>query len=192
MSLLNFSNWFPDVHLSNKGTGRNYGIEFTLERNFEQNFYCMATGSIYQSSFTALDGVERDTRYDAGYAANLLLGKEFLFGENKNNVIGLNAKVSFIGGNKYTPINLQASQDAGYPVYSDQTLSKKGDDIFFINFGITYRLDKSKVSHSIKLDFQNLTNNKARVDEYYNSRTNQIEYSTQLSFIPNIIYTIKF
>ncbi|MBK7130650.1 MAG: TonB-dependent receptor [Crocinitomicaceae bacterium] len=192
MSLLNFSNWFPDVHLANEGTGRNYGIEFTLERNFEKSFYCMATGSIYQSSFTALDGIERDSRYDAGYAANLLLGKEFLFGENKNNVIGLNAKVSFIGGNRYTPINLQASQDAGYPIYSDKTLSEKGDDIFFINFGITYRLDKSKVSHSIKLDFQNLTNNKARVNEYFNSRTNQIEYSTQLSFIPNIIYTIKF
>lgn len=192
LSLLNFSNWFPDVHLINKGTGRNYGIEFTLERNFEKNFYCMATGSIYQSSFTALDGIERDSRYDAGYAYNLLFGKEFLFGEQKNNVIGLNSKVSYIGGNRYIPVDLQASQNAGYPIYSSNILSAKGDDIFFINFGITYRLDKPKASHSIKLDFQNLTNNKAHVDEYFNSRTNQIEYSTQLSFIPNIIYTIKF
>jgi hypothetical protein len=192
MSLLNFSNWFPDVHLTNKGTGRNYGIEFTFERNFEKNFYCMATGSIYQSSFTALDGIERDTRFDAGYASNLLFGKEFLFGKEKNNVIGLNTKVSFIGGNRYTPVDLLASQDAGYLIYSDKILSAKGDDIFFINFGVTYRLDKPRASHSIKIDFQNLTNNKARVNEYFNSRTNQIEYSTQLAFIPNIIYTIKF
>jgi hypothetical protein len=192
LSLINYSNWFPDVHLVNKGTGRNYGAEVTLERSFQNDYYFMMTGSLYQSSYTALDGIERDSRYDAGYAANFLFGKEFKFGDEKNNTIGLNTKFSLLGGNRYTPIDLQASQDAGYTVLQNKPYASKGDDIFFINLGVTYRLDKPRASHSIKIDIQNLTNNKAAVNEYYNSRTGQIEKSTQLSLIPNLVYTIKF
>jgi len=192
LSLINYSNWFPDVHLVNKGTGRNYGAEMTLERSFQKDYYFMITGSLYQSSYTALDGIERDSRYDAGYAANILFGKEFKFGNQKNNTIGLNIKSSYIGGNRYTPIDLAASQDAGYGILQKTPYSAKGDDIFFINLGVTYRLEKPRASHSIKIDIQNLTNNKAAVNEYYNERTQKIEHSTQLSFIPNLVYTIKF
>lgn len=192
LSLINYSNWFPDVHLVNKGTGRNYGIEFTLEKSFQQNYYFLATGSVYQSSYTALDGIERDSRYDAGYAANLLFGKEFKFGEEKNNTLGFNTKISTIGGNRYTPVDLAASQNAGYTILQNKPYSAKGETIFFVNFGVTWRLDKPKASHSIKIDIQNMTNNKAKVSEYYNSRTGKLEYSTQLTFVPNLIYTIKF
>jgi hypothetical protein len=192
LSLINWSNWFPSVHLVNEGRGRNYGVEMTLERFFEKNYYFLLTGSAYQSSYTAMDGIERDSRYDAGYASNFLFGKEFKFGETKNNTIGINTKISLIGGNRYTPIDLAASQSAGYGIRSDIPYSAKGDNIFFVNFGVTYRLDKPRASHAIKIDIQNLTNNQARVDDYYNPRTGQIEYSRQLPFIPNIIYTIKF
>ncbi|MBI3133456.1 MAG: TonB-dependent receptor [Bacteroidetes bacterium] len=191
-SLINYSSWFPDVHLVNRGTGRNYGVELTLERSFQKDYYFMLTGSLYQSSYTAMDGIERDSRYDAGYAANLLFGKEFKFGDQKNNTIAVNVKTSVIGGNRYTPIDLTASQNAGYTVLQNKPYSAKGDDIFFINLGVTYRLDKPRASHSIKIDIQNLTNNKAAVNEYYNQRTQEIEHSTQLSFIPNLVYTIKF
>lgn len=192
LSLINFSNWFPNEELVNKGTGRNYGAEITLERSFQNNYYFMLTGSLYQSSYTALDGIERDSRYDAGYAANFLFGKEFKFGKTKNNTLAVNIKTSYIGGNRYTPIDLTASQDAGYTILQNKPFAAKGDDIFFINLGLTYRLDKSRASHSIKIDIQNLTNNKASVNEYYNPRTGTIQHSTQLSFIPNLVYTIKF
>lgn len=192
LSLINFASWFPDMPLVNKGTGRNYGIELTLERSFQNGYYFLTTGSIYKSRYTALDGIERNTRFDAGYAANLLFGKEFKIGEKKNNVIAVNLKTSLIGGNRYTPIDLEASQNAGQTVLQNNPYSAKGDDIFFVNLGITYRLDKPRASHSIKIDIQNLTNNQARVREYYNDRTKQIDYSTQLPFIPNLVYTIKF
>jgi len=74
----------------------------------------------------------------------------------------------------------------------DEPFSTKGENVFVLNLGLTYRVDKPKVSHSFKIDVQNLTNNQAVVSEYYNSRTETIDQGYQLSFIPNIVYTLKF
>ncbi|MEM6806711.1 MAG: TonB-dependent receptor, partial [Bacteroidota bacterium] len=41
--------------LLNQGTGRNYGLEFTLERFLHNNFYFLTTLSLYQSEFS-IDG----------------------------------------------------------------------------------------------------------------------------------------
>ncbi|MCH2234821.1 MAG: TonB-dependent receptor [Crocinitomicaceae bacterium] len=194
-SAINYSSGIPGFTLVNEGTGRNYGAEFTLERFFHNDFYFLATASLYKSKYTGPDGIERDTRYDANYATNILMGKEFKFGKKKNynKTFGINGKLSLIGGNRYTPIDLSASQDAGYTVLQhDNPFSAKGDNLFFFNLGLTYRVDMKRASHSFKIDVQNLTNNQARVAEWYNGSTNTIEYDRQLSMIPNIIYTIKF
>jgi len=192
-SMINTTQGIPNVTMVNKGTGRNYGAELTLERFFHNNFYFLLTGSIYKSQYAALDGVLRNSRYDANFASNLLLGKEFNFGKKGNKTIGINSKVSFLGGNRYTPIDLVASQNEGFTVRKlDEPFSTKGENVFILNLGLTYRVDKPKVSHSFKIDIQNLTNNQAVVSEYYNSRTETIEKGYQLSFIPNIVYTLKF
>ena len=194
-SFLNWSSGVPEMELINEGKGRNYGAEVTLERFFQNNFYFLATGSLYKSQYTLKDGTERSTRYDGNFAGNILAGKEFKFGKKKNNnkTFGVNTKVSLIGGNRFTPIDLIASQDAGHTVRDwENPWGQKGDNIFFVNLGLTYRCDMKRASHSFKIDLKNVTNNKAAVSEYFNSRTNAIESSVQLPFIPNLIYTIKF
>jgi hypothetical protein len=75
---------------------------------------------------------------------------------------------------------------------NEQAWEGKSDVVFIPNFGITYRVNKARMSHSIKLDIQNVSNNQARLYPYYNANKKNIEWSTQLSLIPNIIYTIKF
>ncbi|MFK8037811.1 MAG: carboxypeptidase-like regulatory domain-containing protein [Crocinitomicaceae bacterium] len=194
-SFVNWSAGVPEFELENKGTGRNYGAEITLERFFENNFYYLATGSIYKSEYKGSDGILRNTRYDANFAGNILAGKEYKFGKNKNRnkTFGINTKVSLIGGNRFTPIDLPASQDAGYTIRNwDNPWGQKAENVFFMNLGLTYRCDMKRASHSFKIDIQNVTNNQAVVSEYYNGRTNKVETDTQLSIIPNIIYTIKF
>jgi len=89
-SMINTTQGIPNVTMVNKGTGRNYGAELTLERFFQNNFYFLLTGSIYKSQYAALDGVLRNSRYDANFASNLLIGKEFNFGEKGNKTIGIN------------------------------------------------------------------------------------------------------
>ena len=194
-SFVNWSSGVPEFELVNAGTGRNYGAELTLERFFENNFYFLVTGSVYKSQYKGSDQVLRNTRYDATFASNVLAGKEFKFGKkkNKNKTFGVNTKVSLIGGNRFTPIDLPASQEAGHTVRDwDNPWGEKGENVFFINLGLTYRCDMQRASHSFKIDIQNLTNHQAVVSEYYNGRTERVETNTQLSIIPNIIYTIKF
>lgn len=192
-SIINSSSGIPGIEMVNEGTGRNYGAELTVERFFSNNFYFLITGSLYKSKYTALDGVERNSRFDANYASNILLGKEFKFGKKNNKTFGVNTKVSLLGGNRYTAIDLLASQTNGYTVREwDKPYGVKGEDVFFLNLGLTYRVDMKRTSHSIKIDIQNLTNNKAMVSEYYNPRTDSIEQNVQLSLIPNLIYRVKF
>ncbi|UKN01082.1 TonB-dependent receptor [Paracrocinitomix mangrovi] len=192
-SLVNSSAGIPDVELVNKGTGRNYGVELTLERFFNNGYYYLLTGSLYKSEYKALDGITRSTRFDAGYAANLLFGKEWSFGKKQNKAFAINSKVSLIGGNRYTPVDLEASKDAGYTIFqTDKGFSAKGDNVFIWNLGLTYRCDMKRATHSFKIDVQNLTNNQARIREWYSNTTQSLEYDTQLSIIPNVVYSIKF
>lgn len=192
-SMINFDEALNAESLVNKGTGKNYGIELTLERYFENNYYFLVTGSLYNSRYKGMDGVERDTRYNGNFAFNVLGGKEFAFGKKKNKTIGLNAKIAILGGSKYTPIDLEASIAANTTVYMvDQAWKERTDLIFIPNLGVTYRVDKRRVSHSFKIDIQNVSNNQARLNPYFDSNRKTIVWSTQLSLVPNLIYTIKF
>lgn len=192
-SMINYDDGLNANELVNEGTGKNYGIELTLERYFENNYYFLVTGSLYNSKYTGMDGVERDTRYNGNFAFNVLGGKEFVFSKKKNKTIGLNAKLTVIGGNRYTPIDLDASIAANTTVYvSDQAWKARTDVIFIPNLGVTYRVDKRRVSHSFKIDIQNVSNNQAKMYPYFDSSRKTIVWSTQLSLVPNLIYTIKF
>lgn len=193
-ALNNIRGGYTNRDLVNEGTGYNYGLELTLERFFANNYYFLITGSLYDSKIKAMDGVLRNSRYNGNYAGNVLFGKEWKVGKtSKNKTIGFNTKVSMIGGHRYTPIDLQASIDAGYGVeQEDQFYAKKADDIFILNLALTYRRNREKTTHELKLDFQNATNNQAFVLEYYDDISQSIEYAYQLPIFPTVIYTIEF
>jgi len=194
-SMLNYVSWYTTRELVNKGTGYNYGLELTLERYFADTYYFMVTGSLYNSKYTAMDNITRDTRFNGNYVANALLGKEFIFSRKpgKSKILSINAKVSLIGARRFSPIDLEESREYGYTrVDESQAFTLRGDDIFVANLGIAYRVNKRKTSQEIKLDIQNLTNNSGMVDQYYNSAADEIEYVHQLGMLPNIMYTIEF
>ncbi len=66
------------------------------------------------------------------------------------------------------------------------------DHIFQCNLTMTYKINRKKVAHEFFLDVVNLTNNQARISEYYNDYNQEIEYSTQLSMLPNFMYRFYF
>ncbi|MFY0600961.1 MAG: TonB-dependent receptor [Cyclobacteriaceae bacterium] len=193
-SLLNSTDNWEIRPLSNTGKGRNYGLEFTMERYLHRGFYYMSTLSLYQSRYTASDGVERNTAFNGNYVFNLLGGKEFAYGKaTKNKVFFVNIKTALIGGSRYTPIDLNASIELGDEVrFEDQPYSKKGDDIFFINLSIGTRKNKRNTTREFKIDINNITNNQGKVNEYYVDSSQAIEGSPQLPFLPNIVYSLKF
>ena len=117
--------------------------------------------------------------------------EEFKFGKTKNKMLSLNTKVSYIGGNYYTPIDLPASIANDGAVYGE-AFSKKAEDVFILNFGANLQINRKKTTHMLKLEMLNATNNQSRLNEYYRGDTQEIGYNTQLSMIPNLMYQVQF
>ncbi|MDH5604847.1 MAG: TonB-dependent receptor, partial [Cyclobacteriaceae bacterium] len=194
-SLINSIDFYDLTAFVSKGTGQNYGLELTLEKFLSHHFYYLFTSSLYESKYQALDGITRNTRWNANYASNFLIGKEFVFAakKNKERVIGLNAKVSLLGGNRFNPINLEQSRAQTAMIrYDDPPYTKKGDDIFLLNAGVSYKVNRKNATHEIKLEVLNATNHASKVDEYYAPWTQEIVEIKQWPLLPNIIYRVQF
>ena len=86
-----------------------------------------------------------------------------------------------------------ASRNKGKTVrdYS-QAWDKKMGIIHQINLSVSYKINRAKSSHEIMLDVMNLTNNQAKLNEWYDAELDKKEYDTQMNIIPNIMYRIHF
>jgi len=190
-SVLNtFDGYRPD-ELANDGTGKNYGIELTLEQFLDKGFYLLTTLSLYESKYTAADGIQRSTQFDGGYIYNFLAGKEFPVGKNGNNSLSFNGKLIFAGGKRQAPINLRASRNQGFTVFDfENNYDLKLDNFFRMDIGVSYRKNKKNITSVISLDIQNLTQRENEFARFFNGQT--IESETQLSFFPNLSYRIEF
>ena len=180
--------------LTNKGTGTNYGIELTIEKFFSKGYYALFTSSLYSSKYKGSDGVERNTAFNGRYVYNILGGKEWKVGGDRRNKICVDLKLTNAGGRAYTPIDLSASQTFGRNVLSTDANSDYYATYFRMDFKVGYTLNgkKRKVSQSISLDLQNITNNKNVFSQEYDDRSRSIKTTYQLGFFPNFIYKIQF
>jgi hypothetical protein len=188
------------VELVNKGRGKNYGVEISLERFFDKNFYFLINGSLFDSKYKALDGVWRNTRYNNNYIVNILFGKEFRnLGKKQNQTLALNSKVFFEGGNRYIPLLRDAQGNVAVEPETDRyfdfskAYNNKLDNIVLLNLSVSYKFNKPKATHEIFLDLMNLTDSKGRISEYYDvSKPGKVGYITQFGFFPNLMYRIYF
>jgi len=183
---------FNDTLVSD-GLGRNFGLEVTLEKFFTNRFYFLLTSSFFDSRFKASNGEWYNTRYNVHFANNLVGGKEFAVGKRKNNFIGLNLKFTWAGGMRDTPIDQELSAEAGEAVYiQNQRYETSHADYLRSDFGISYRLNRKRVSHTFSLDIQNITNNKNVMYEYYDPYSQEIQTEYHLGILPVLNYKIEF
>ncbi|MCX6309098.1 MAG: TonB-dependent receptor [Bacteroidia bacterium] len=180
-------------HLTNTGTGRNYGVELTLEKFFSNGYYSLFTGSLYDSKYTGSDGVERNTAFNGKFVYNALVGKEWKVGSAKRNKITTDLKCTYAGGRAYTPIDLTASNALGREVLLD-AYSSFYPDYFRLDFKVGYTLNSrtKKIAQSFSLDLQNVTNNKNVFSQNYDQRNQSINTTYQLGLFPNVVYKIQF
>ena len=193
-SILNEQHGYVQKALVSEGKGRNYGLEFTLERFFEDSYYFLFTTSLYKSEYKSLTNVWTNTRFDGNYAFNLLLGKEFILGDpDKGRILNVNSRFLYNGGRKHLPLDLEASRNMGYGIYDfSNPYNARLDDVFQMNLTVSMKFNRPKTTHEIFIDVFNLLNSQAKVSEYYNSYSQEKEFGTQLSMLPNIMYRIHF
>jgi hypothetical protein len=188
------------VELVNKGRGKNYGLEISIERFFDKNFYFLLNGSLFDSKYKSLEGIWRNSRYNNNYLVNILFGKDFKnLGKKQNQILALNTRLFFEGGERYIPLIRDTQgivavvpQEDRYFDYS-KAYNNKLDNIFRLNLSVSYKFNKPGATHEIFLDLMNLTNNQARLAEYYDiSKPGKVGYSTAFGFFPNLMYRVYF
>ncbi|MEM1216239.1 MAG: TonB-dependent receptor [Bacteroidota bacterium] len=194
ISAINFNSGYVTDSLFSDGTGRNYGLEMTVERFFTGGWYALSTVSLYQSKYTARDGIERNTRYNGNYVANVLAGKEWVVGKRQVNKIGVNIRYSLAGGNRQAPIDLGASRNSGFTV-RDYSRAFEEQLPFYMRADVrlSYRINGKRGTTSvISLDVQNVTNRRNIWRTFYSANTNNIFEVTQLGLIPILNYRLEF
>ena len=194
----NFGIMMADT-MQDGGTGRNYGIELTLERFLNKGFYLLMTGSLYDSKYKGRDGQLRNTVFNGNYTANLLMGKEFILNQRKNKkdkgqkILNIDFKTVYAGGQRYTPLNEVEStrkQEAVY--FEDQAFSLKYKDYFRCDISIGFKINGKNITQEFKLDFTNITNQKNIFTEYFNRNTCKKDYMYQVGFMVMPLFRLTF
>jgi hypothetical protein len=193
-SVLNMNaDFYFNQKLINTGVGRNYGIDFTLERFLKNGYYYLFTTSLFSSKYKGDDGIERNTRFNSQFVLNMLYGKEWTLGNNKNKILGANARISFYGGKRSTPVNETESAIAQDVVYNySHSFSEKDPNKFHANATINYRINKQKFSSIWLLQVINLFMTKENYGLFYNYKTNKVERWEFAVIVPSLSYKIEF
>jgi len=158
-SILNAAYGLPDVKLVNNGTGRNSGIEFSLEKEFFRSSYFLTSVSLFDSRYKAPDGRTYNTYFNNGRIFMFTAGREFKMGREGRNILGFNIRALNRGGFRYTPVNTELSLSRKRVVYDVlRTYGKQLPDYSRIDAGVSYRLNRKESSWTFLVEVQNLTN----------------------------------
>jgi hypothetical protein len=192
-SLINAGNSFApndQPNLINEGTAKNIGAELTVERFFNDGFYVLATGSLFDSKYKGFDGIERNTAFNMGYVANMLAGKEFAIGDD---VLSISLRLSTTGGRYLTPLDFEKSRLARSAVYDNsRAFSERQSAYFRTDLKIAYRQNFGSSTMEFAIEFQNITNNENIFQQSYNRRTNSIVTEDQQGFFPVPMFRYTF
>ncbi|MFC2137756.1 TonB-dependent receptor domain-containing protein [Bacteroidota bacterium] len=181
--------------LVSKGEGVNYGIEFTFEKFFTNDYYFLFTSSIFSSKYKPLDGNWYNTRYNTGYISNIVGGKEYKLKDNK--LLSVNFKFIWGGGKRDTPIDIEQmkADDALYTFeyYIEiKRYSEKLKDYLRLDLGVSYRINKIKTAHIFSLDLQNATFRANVAGKYYDVEKDEYYYNDMAGIIPAFNYRLEF
>ena len=196
--VLNRKEVYVDRALNNNGKGRNYGVDLTLEQYMHNGWFGMINGSLYKAEYQNGNGVWFNTRYNRGYLAKVLGGKEWMFGNNNRNILNVSAKCTVQGGTRHTPVDVdktKALYEAGSPdvvFVESKSWTEQYDPMVMIDITVSYKFAGKGVDHTVAIEALNITGERPPYADYYDYKNHKIKaYDSGLSF-PNIYYRITF
>ena len=191
-SMINFKqDWSFMDSLANNSVGKNLGIDITLERFLNNNYYYLFTASIFNSRYKGDDGVWRNSRYNKGYTINILVGKEFFL--SKNRVLGINGRLNFMGGERISPVNMTESLKAKSVVYDEsKAFEDQSSPMYYLDLTITYRANKKRYSGVWALQIKNVLGSPLDEGYSYYYKKNKVEASKSVVVLPVLSYKVEF
>jgi hypothetical protein len=193
-SFVNLQNeWFFAEKLENTGAAENYGLDLTWEKYLSKGYYYMLTASVFSARYRGGDGVWRNSRFNRNYVVNVLAGKEWQVGRNRQNVLSLNARITYQGGDRYAPINTSASVSAGEVIFDEtQAFSQQAAPMLNVHWTASYRINKRKSTREIALKILNVTQQPDFFGFKYNLAQHTVDKDLSAVLIPNLSYKIEF
>ena len=188
---------YTNEPLVSKGNTRNYGGDITLEHYMTRGFFGQVNFSLYKAEYRGQDKVWHNQLYDRGFMFKILGGKEWMIGKN---VLNVSAKYSIQGGLRYSPVDvdkMRADAAAGIiydsPIYKDgEVFTKRFDPTGVVDFTVSYKINKKKVSHTIAFEGLNVLGTKVPQFQRFDLGTLDVRTDEGSISFPNIFYRLDF
>ena len=179
--------------LVSKGTGKNYGVDLSVEKPFSHNYYFMSALSLFRSFYTNYAGREYSTKYDRKYTFNIIGGKEWQHRKDPSRLFGASVKLLSAGGLKNSVIDIPASVLAGREVTAPgEYFTRQAPAYFRLDMSAYIKKDRKRSTHILTLEIQNLTNRANVYRDYFDAGTGAVKTATQVGLLPNLSYKIQF
>jgi hypothetical protein len=122
---------------------------------------------------------------------NTLGGYEFKFGKDEKNSLGLNTRITWRGGNRFTPIDEAVSIQNGYEIqYTDKAFTEHVPNYFRIDVSSNVRFNFHTWAFSIAVEIQNVTN-RLNINRYFfDPYTKEIRTAYMFGIMP--VFNFKF
>ncbi|CAL2106030.1 putative TonB-dependent receptor [Tenacibaculum sp. 190524A02b] len=193
-SLINTGAAFAPVYrtnLINQGTGKNYGIDFSIERFLYKKWYAKLNASIFDSKYRGSDKIERSTAFASNYSFKGLGGYQHKI--DKNLSANFNTTINYSGGSRKKHIDLKQSILKNRTIYDDEKIyTTREDDYFRLDFRISLQRNKDNYSEELGIDFINATNHKNTYSREFDPNTGNISKNYQQKFLAMVMYRIHF
>jgi hypothetical protein len=178
-----------------KGTGKNYGLELTLERFPKNGFYALGNLTLLRSRYTGGDGKIRPTTFSVGFISNLLVGKEIELDLEKRHHLSLDLRVNYTGGRRIIPIDeertINESTDKIYYDVKNAYLPQL-KNYFRADIRFSYQLNTLKTTHWIYAAADNFLNSRNELYYGWDLEENKAKKYYQLGIYPYLGYRIQF
>ncbi|HPX34893.1 MAG TPA: carboxypeptidase-like regulatory domain-containing protein [Bacteroidales bacterium] len=179
-------------NLVNKGTGKNYGVEFTIEKFMSKNYYLLFNSTIYRSTYTnGFNKKEWSTIFDGKFLFNLASGYEMQL--KKGWTLFTDAKGSLAGGTRYTPVLEDQSRMEHKVVYDNTRVNElQVRNYFRMDLRIGYRKNRKRFTDEFFIDLQNLTDRKNLYGLFYDIDKGTYNEMLLQGFMSMVTYRINF
>lgn len=191
--LLNMIDGYANEALVNSGTGKNRGVDLTLEKFFSKGWFLLTGFSFFNSTYAPLSGKTYNTQYNSRTAGSFTTGREWKWKKNKTFIAG--GKLLYNGGMPVSPLLAGAAVNSREPVLDEtRPYTERIPSYFRTDARISMRKDKTKTAWMLSLDIQNLLGikNTDALSRRYDPSVNQWIYKKSSGLIPVISYQVDF
>lgn len=154
--MLNNQSEFPEFAVRSEGTGRNQGIDLTIEKFFANQFYFLITGSLLDAKFNTYDGRTFHTKFSNGWATTYTIGREFVF--QGGGTLQIGTRILRNGGFRYSPYDpVKSAEKGAYVELDGAQWSQQVAPYMRFDGRIAWRKNHPRYTFNLSLDIQNIS-----------------------------------